>query len=207
MNDTTAPERQRSRMILSFALIAQVSLQWAWATYLFTSPYYAQTACSPQTNVVLFGATMLASKINTDYFGLWAGWLLFSILVTLVFGVLLVISSTSGVNANKRPMKQLRPPKASWVGEKVRKWDPKGDKRRLGIFSVAFVICTALVVFSEMQANANCVFGENTQWGFGQVSASTDSWGMYRLTCLSLLRCFLRWRLCGLSYSPSEARQ
>jgi hypothetical protein len=50
-------------------------------------------------------------------------------------------------------------------------WDPEGDKRRLIIFAAASIICLILMVFSEMQVNENCVFGENSQWGFGQVSA------------------------------------
>jgi hypothetical protein len=191
---TTIPQRRRSRVILSFALIAQVrtitvipigqgtgslilpfqvSLQWAWATYLFTSPYYAQQACNSYTTVVLFGVPMTAYEVNHHYFGLWAGWLLFSIIVTLIFGVLLVISSTSGVNSNKMQRKQLRLRKTSWLADRITKWDPKGDKRRLINFVTAFVICSSLVIFSEMQVNRNCVFGENSQWGFGQVSAST----------------------------------
>jgi hypothetical protein len=147
-------------------------LQWAWATYLFTSPYYAQQACNPFTTVVLFGVSLTASEVNHGYFGLWASWLLFSIVVTLVFGVLLVISSTSGANSNRIRRKQLRIRKKSWLADHINDWDPKGDKRRLIIFVTAFVICLLLVVFSEMQVSKNCVFGENSQWGFGQVSAN-----------------------------------
>lgn len=87
-----------------------------------------------------------------------------------MFGVLLVVSSTSGANGNRLPRKQLRKPKKSWLGKKVKNWDPFGDKRRRIIFGFAFVVCLLLVVVSEMQSNRNCVFGENTQWGFGQVS-------------------------------------
>ena len=168
---STAPDRRRSRVILSFALIAQVSLQWAWAAYLFTSPDYAQQACSPATNIVLFGKTLTAQSINESHFSLWAGWLLFSILITLIFSILLVISSTSGANANKEPKEPLRPPKVSWVGAMMKRWDPRGGKRRVVIIFIAFVICTFLIAFSEMQAHANCVSGENEQWGFGQVRA------------------------------------
>ncbi|KIM83250.1 hypothetical protein PILCRDRAFT_819493 [Piloderma croceum F 1598] len=168
---TTIPQRRRSRVILSLALIAQVSLQWAWATYLFTSPYYAQQACNAYTTVVLFGVPMTAYKVNHHYFGLWASWLLFSIVVTLIFGVLLVISSTSGANSNKMQRRQLRLRKTSWLADRITDWDPKGDKRRLINFVTAFVICSLLVIFSEMQVNRNCVFGENSQWGFGQLAA------------------------------------
>lgn len=168
---TTGKERHRSRVILSLALIAQVSLQWTWATYLFTSPDYSQQICNQETNIVLFGRLMTAETINDHHFWLWAGWLLFSILVTLLFSILLVISSTSGANAHKRPRNQLRPPKVSWIVAKIKRLDPKGNKRRVVIFAIAFMVCTALVVFSELQAKANCVSGENTQWGFGQVSS------------------------------------
>jgi hypothetical protein len=118
---------------------------------------------------VLFGVPMTAYEVNHHYFGLWASWLLFSIMVTMIFGMLLVISSTSGANSNKI---QHRPRKTSWLGGRITDWDPKGDKRRLINFVTAFVICSLLVIFSEMQVNRNCVFNENSQWGFGQVSAS-----------------------------------
>jgi hypothetical protein len=146
-------------------------LQWAWATYLFTSPYYAQQACNPSTTVVLFGVSLTAYDVNHGYFGLWAAWLLFSIGATLIFGVLLVLSSTSGANSSGSQRVQLREPKPPpWLMRQMLEWDPKGDKRRLIIFATAFVICLMLVVFSEMQVNENCVFDENSQWGFGQVS-------------------------------------
>lgn len=82
-----------------------------------------------------------------------------------------MISSTSGANANKEPKEPLRPPKVSWFAATMKKWDPRGDKRRVAIITIAFVICTLIIAFSEMQAVANCVSDENTQWGFGQVSA------------------------------------
>ena len=181
-------------------------MQWAWATYLFTSPYYAQQACNPYTTVVLFGIPMTAYKVNHHYFGLWASWLLFSIMVTLIFGVLLVISSTSGANSNKIQRRQLRLPKTSWLADQITNWDPKGDKRRLLNFVTAFVICSLLVIFSEMQVNRNCVFGENSQWGFGQVSASPAQHSNL-LNCqhlYSLLPCFLHLHQCGVLSNLSE---
>lgn len=138
---------------------------------MFTSPYYAQTACNPITIVVLFGVSLKASDINRDHFGLWASWLLFSIGVTLIFGVLLVLSSTSGANPDRVPRKKLRDQKTSWLTRSARKWDPNGNKRRTIIFVVAAFICLMLMVVSEVQAQENCVFGENDTWGFGQVSA------------------------------------
>jgi len=121
--------------------------------------------------VILFGVSKTAFEINHGLFGLWASWLLFSILVTLLFGVLLVNSCTSGVNAKAQSRKQLRPPKRSWLIERIRSWDKNGDKRRFIFFVTAFVICLLLVIFSEKQVQQNCVFDENTQWGFGQLTA------------------------------------
>lgn len=157
-------------MPINLTLFSQVSFQWGWAAYLFVSPYYAQTACNPFTMVVLFGVSKTALEINRGLFGLWASWLLFSILVTLLFGILLVNSCTSGVNAKVQSRKQLRQPKKFFLRERVRAWDKSGDKRRRIIFATAFVICLLLVAFSETQVKQNCVFNENTQWGFGQVS-------------------------------------
>ncbi|KAF7980740.1 hypothetical protein HWV62_36761 [Athelia sp. TMB] len=164
-----------SRTLLDVNIVTnirlQVSLQWAWATYLFTSPYYAQTACSPETNIVLFLVTMRAGRINHGNFGLWGSWLLFSISVTLLFGVLLVLSSTSGANGNREPKKVLRKPKVSRFTRAVKAWDPQGNKRRNIVFGFAVLICLMLVVTSEVQARKNCVFGENDTWGFGQIAA------------------------------------
>ncbi|KZP05942.1 hypothetical protein FIBSPDRAFT_1053818 [Athelia psychrophila] len=168
---TTEPQRHRARIILSFALIAQISLQWAWATYLFTSPYYAQEACSPETRVVLFFVSMKAMTINEGQFALWGCWLLFSISVTLLFGILLVLSSTSGANGNRQPKKPLRKPKTSWITRTTKKWDPRGNKRRAIVFVFAVLICSALVFVSERQAHDNCVSGDNDSWGFGQIAA------------------------------------
>lgn len=184
-------------------------MQWAWATYLFTSPYYAQQACSPSTTVVLFGISMTAYNVNHGHFGLWASWLLFSIGVTLVFGVLFVISSTSGANSSGVPRPLLRRPKAeSRLSAQIHRWDRNGDKRRFIIFAAAFVICVMLVVFSEMQVNENCVFGEDSQWGFGQVSRSIPmrkAEQAFELSTLyRLLPCFLPWHQCGVSLNRSE---
>lgn len=94
---------------------------------------------------------------------------MFSISVTLLFGILLVLSSTTGANSNREPKEQRRNPKESRLIIAAKKWDPLGNKRRAIIFVLAALICLVLVFVSEMQARDNCVSGENSTWGFGQV--------------------------------------
>lgn len=128
-------------------------------------------ACIPETHIVLFFVSMQAKDINQGHFALWGCWLLFSISVTLLFGILLVLSSTSGANGNRKPKESRRRPKTSWITRFTKKWDPQGNKRRNIVFMFAVLICFVLVYVSEWQAKANCVLGDDS-WGFGQVRLS-----------------------------------
>jgi hypothetical protein len=138
-------------------------------------------------------------QINNKYFGIWAVWLLFSMSVTFMFGVLLVISSTSGVNNIRTGRHFRRPRNRTLFMTRIRQWDPSGDKRRQAIFGMAFIFCLLFVIDSELQARKNCLLlGENNTWGFGQVSSLRISTFSKGSPCqCSWRQCFLRLHLLG----------
>ncbi|KAF8907269.1 hypothetical protein CPB84DRAFT_1843977 [Gymnopilus junonius] len=97
---TNLPKRKvhRERLMLSLALLTQVALQWTWATALFTDQNYYQKACVPETIVLLFGYPLSVHDLNHDLFVLWPLWLLFNVSITLIWGTLLVYSSSPSVH-------------------------------------------------------------------------------------------------------------
>ncbi|TFK33225.1 hypothetical protein BDQ12DRAFT_445479 [Crucibulum laeve] len=169
---TNIPRRKvhRQRIVLSLALLTQISLQWAWAILLFTDPNYAQTVCSAPTNVLIFGKPFTAGEINEHYYIIWPLWLLFHLGITLVWGILLVHSSSPDVH----PVLSRSP---SISTRRTMSWSeylPK-DKGRLAVLAtntLAFLFAMLLLISSEVQVEENCVRGgENTDWSFGQVAA------------------------------------
>ncbi|KAF8969148.1 hypothetical protein BDZ97DRAFT_1915511 [Flammula alnicola] len=158
------------RLILSLALLMQVALQWTWAIILFTDPEYAQKACNPDTIVLLFGKPFATSTINHGLFVVWPMWLLFNVLITLVWGVLLVYNSSPSVHPvlSRHPSRSVDLPST---------WQPSFpiDKGRIMVLIgniMAFLISVLFLVSSEVQVAKNCVLGgENTSWSFGQVAA------------------------------------
>ena len=162
--------------------MAQVAFQWTWAIYMFTSPSYFQTPCSPSTNVVLFAHLFTVAAINDRQFYIWALWLLFHMGVTVFWGAILVESSAKSLH----PLMSRRPTVDStaagetlivrWIVRPVTarvKGFPYNDHKRIAVIItqvLAAIIGLGLVVSTEYQATHNCILlGENMSWGFGQV--------------------------------------
>ncbi|KAH9481291.1 hypothetical protein JR316_0005813 [Psilocybe cubensis] len=158
----------RQRLVLSLALLTQVALQWAWTITLFTDPEYYQKACIPSTIVVLFGRLFSVQKINHGQYIIWPLWLLFNLAITLIWGVLLVYSSSPSVHPvlSRSPSRLDLP--LTWR-DKL----PQDKGRIMVIISnfVAFLISLLLLVSSEVQVARNCVHDENSDWSFGQIAA------------------------------------
>ncbi|KDQ15135.1 hypothetical protein BOTBODRAFT_303248 [Botryobasidium botryosum FD-172 SS1] len=177
---TALKVQHRGRVILSVALLMQVSLQWIWAIILFTHPWYSQTDCSGSTILVFFGASYTAHDINHGHYAIWPCWLIFSLSVTFVWGVILVISSASA--AHDRPAiavdnEAAEHDKKYWTlslfgwheisferdAERVKIW--------IGHF-MAFLIGLMYLTVSEMQiAKNNILPGENQLGSFGSTAA------------------------------------
>ncbi|KZV95509.1 hypothetical protein EXIGLDRAFT_834322 [Exidia glandulosa HHB12029] len=172
----------RSRVLLSMALITQVSLQWAWAAFLFTSPEYAQTPCNADTKILLFGVPMTVSSMNhKGKYAAFPLWLLACMGITLYYGVALVYNSvvdyplvpqrrTSTAMGSQYTAVRLAASTYDWILRacEVKNW----EKTRILVSNiVAAGLWVALVIISEIQVRTNCVFDESTEWGFGQVSA------------------------------------
>ncbi|KZV95470.1 hypothetical protein EXIGLDRAFT_748131 [Exidia glandulosa HHB12029] len=154
------------RIVLSMALLAQVALQWAYAVFLFTSPYFAEKSCSATTVVVLFGVPFRAAEINEDWFGIWVLWLVFNMGVTFIWGAFLVISGA----ASKKHSKSHRQP--GLIMRRLQEWDPSGDKRRKSVMAGALLLAVSFLAVAEVQQRSNCFAqSENDDWGFGQVAA------------------------------------
>ena len=64
---------------------------------MFTSPWHAQPYCSDSTVLFLFGKPISASEIDAGHFVIWPCWLLFCLGVTLLYGIILVISRSVSV--------------------------------------------------------------------------------------------------------------
>src|ERR1700761_6344586 len=171
----------RSRAIISFALMAQVAFQWTWAIYMFTSPSYFQTPCSPTTNVVLFAHLFTVEYINENFY-IFALWLLFHMGVTVFWGAILVESSAQSLH----PLFSRQVTASSvaagetiivrWIVNPVMtriKGFPYDDHKRLAVLLaqlLAAIIGLGLMISTEYQATHNCILlGENMSWGFGQV--------------------------------------
>ncbi|KAJ7592935.1 hypothetical protein C8J56DRAFT_485865 [Mycena floridula] len=170
----------RQRLSLSLALLAQVSLQWTWAIMLFTDPEYAQTACSPSTRILMFGAPFTVHEVNFQYFFVWPLWLAFNISVTAIWGALLVVNSSPTVH----PVLSRQPTRDS----ADKNWRDGLDAGRVWLLignCVAFLIAVLFLVSSEVQANliGNCTMVENSQWSFGQIAALlvavTPAWQIF----------------------------
>ncbi|KJA13145.1 hypothetical protein HYPSUDRAFT_73135 [Hypholoma sublateritium FD-334 SS-4] len=173
------PQRKvhRQRLVLSLALVTQIALQWTWAVMLFTDPEYAQKACNPYTIVMLFGKPFTTHSVNHGYFAVWPCWLLFNLSITLIWGILLVSSSSPAVH----PVLSRQPSHLSHEADSVastswRRYLPVDRGRRLVVAEnvLAFLISTFFLVSSEVQVgkNKSCLLGgENTEWSFGQVAA------------------------------------
>jgi anaerobic C4-dicarboxylate transporter len=127
------------------------------------------------TNVVLFGKRFPALAINQQYFWVWATWLLASILLTLVYGVLLVLSSASSAHKKISNQQRVQRAQESNIKSASDERNRNEKKRKVTIFVTAFIVCIFLVFNAERQVAANCVLlGEDVQWGFGQVGFRCD---------------------------------
>ncbi|KAF8150867.1 hypothetical protein B0H34DRAFT_801785 [Crassisporium funariophilum] len=159
----------RQRLVLSFALLMQVALQWTWSIMLFTDPEYAQKVCSPDTVVVLFAQRFTARAINHHLYILWPIWLLFNLGITLFWGILLVKSSSPSVHPVLSRQPSIIDSSSAWRGR-----FPMDRGRILLLLGniVAFLIALLFLVSSEVQVGHNCIRGgENIDWSFGQVAA------------------------------------
>lgn len=142
---------------------------------LFTDPEYAQKACNPYTIVMLFGKPFTTHSVNHDHFAVWLCWLLFNLSVTLIWGILLVSSSSPAVH----PVLSRQPSRLSHAADSVastswRRYLPVDRGRWLVVTEnvVAFLISGFFLVSSEVQVgkNKSCLLGgENTTWSFGYV--------------------------------------
>ncbi|KAH7068583.1 hypothetical protein BKA62DRAFT_735474 [Auriculariales sp. MPI-PUGE-AT-0066] len=166
----------RSRVMLSVALLTQISLQWAWATFLFVDPVYSQTACNPSTIVVFFGSSRTALPRLP-------AWLLFCMLATLFWGIALVFVSDHQFPL-VAPSEDTTAPSATKLGTVTsilrRMWNwgrrvaaiEQSEKRWILAGNVAAaIVWLFFLANNEIQMAANCVYDENKHWGFGQISA------------------------------------
>ena len=55
--DREVEDRTRGRIILSFALLAQIVMQWLWAIIIFVDPFYAQNPVSAGLLKYVFSLT------------------------------------------------------------------------------------------------------------------------------------------------------
>ncbi|KZV90003.1 hypothetical protein EXIGLDRAFT_750866 [Exidia glandulosa HHB12029] len=174
----------RSRFFLSLALLTQVSLQWAWAVFLFTSPSYAQEACNGCTQLLLFGYAMtVESMLGNAKYVLFPLWLLACMSVTLLYVIALSYNSMVEYPLIHMPNASSLSGSSNWIVRTFvntlewsrRAWaEPYGEKKRILVANVfAAGIWAILVVHSEVQVwNLNPVLsGENSDFGFGQFSA------------------------------------
>ncbi|KDQ13666.1 hypothetical protein BOTBODRAFT_364375 [Botryobasidium botryosum FD-172 SS1] len=150
-------KHRRSRIILASALLIQTSLLWAWAFILFTNPRYSQKPCNGDTKIVFFfGATFTAHQINHGHFAIWPIWLLFSLLLTLVWGGLLVVAAHKKGTQN-RGENLVRFPENKWY------W--------IGHF-LALLFAVMYIAVSETQIVKNHILpGELNFSSFGSVAA------------------------------------
>lgn len=132
---------------------------------LFTDTQYAQTICSPNTKVLLFGYLFTARQINTEgLFIIWPMWLLFCMGTTLIWGTLLVLNSSETVHP-------ILSRSTSRVSTAPSSWRFPVDRGRIFVLSgniIAFLVAALYLITSELQAHANCIRGgENNMWSFG----------------------------------------
>ncbi|KAG8986978.1 hypothetical protein FRB94_002316 [Tulasnella sp. JGI-2019a] len=176
-------ERTQGRKVLSFAILAQIILQWVWSVLLFVNPYYAQTPCSGSTVIVFFFGSYTADEINEKHFVLWAIWLLMCVSMSFVWGAALVLSCRSPVHDERpdlRNLKIIEGVKRFWKHVVLRIPDPnpKYDRHywtRWGIrisTLTASLVVLMYIIMSEMQIKRNVVLsGENQFWTFSQSAA------------------------------------
>ena len=146
---------------------SKVALQWTWVAILFTDPSYCQKACVPETIVLLFGFPLSVHELNRKYYALWLLWLLFNLSITLIWGTLLVHSSSPSVH----PILSRQPSRVD-LSLTWRDRFPldKGRLLVLSMNSLAFLLAVLLLVSSELQVTRNCLLGgENFDWSFGYV--------------------------------------
>ncbi|KAH7097638.1 hypothetical protein BKA62DRAFT_774107 [Auriculariales sp. MPI-PUGE-AT-0066] len=163
------------RIVLSFALLAQVALQWSYAVLLFTSPYYAELSCSKHTVVALFGIPLQAIDLNGKYFGLWVFWLAFNMTVTFAWGVFLVVSgSVKAQDEERQPDDDADLPTRLYYGiYLLKRLIRDGPLRRRVVMASALAFALGFLANAEVQQTYNCFVSdaENSEWGFGQVAA------------------------------------
>ncbi|KZS92219.1 hypothetical protein SISNIDRAFT_125280 [Sistotremastrum niveocremeum HHB9708] len=169
---------QISRVVLSGALIIQICLQWTWAIILFTDTTYAQAPCSDLTLLYFFGIPLHASDINHGSYYIFPLWLLFNMCISLFWGILLVVTSNPDMHpVLSRAQTELDPESAiSEVINNITKFGiPYRDRKRmllLGVNVLAVIVAAFILITSELEAWKNCILlGENTTWGFGQITA------------------------------------
>ncbi|KIP02978.1 hypothetical protein PHLGIDRAFT_130428 [Phlebiopsis gigantea 11061_1 CR5-6] len=180
--------QERARVVLSLAILLQVVMQWAWAIFLFVSPYYGQPECSGDTVVVMFLAPFRTRDINSFdgnglHFLVWPMWLLFCVGVTLALAIILAVSSSFRANEEfSRPSASggsgatpATPAPLAWAHMVRDSLPPWRDRRRQFVFwcnCLSFAVWGMLVAASEWQIVRNCIFpGENNFGGLGQITA------------------------------------
>lgn len=139
-------------------------MQWAWAIFLFVSPYYGQPECSGGTVVVMFLTPFRARDINSfDGNGLrflvWPTWLLFCVGVTLSLTVILAVSSAFRATEEfSRPSASVgggttpaTPVPLAWAHMVMDSLPPWRDRRRQFVF---WCNCLSFVVWGMFVAGA-----------------------------------------------------
>ncbi|KIP02938.1 hypothetical protein PHLGIDRAFT_122012 [Phlebiopsis gigantea 11061_1 CR5-6] len=173
--------QERSRLILSLAILFQVVAQWGWAIFLFVSPHYSQPECSGNTTIIMFFKEYKTQDINLldpetgHRSSIWPGWLLFCVGITAGLTVVLAVSSSFRANVDlpSRGSLAVGTP-AALVNLLLESLHPWQDRRRLTVFGchvISLFVWIMLVATSEWQTLVNDIFpGENNVTGLGQPS-------------------------------------
>ncbi|KAI0088653.1 hypothetical protein BDY19DRAFT_178615 [Irpex rosettiformis] len=189
--------QRRQRMIISFVLLLQVVLQWAWGISLFVDPRYSQDYLNNSTFLVLFLAPFETGSINNskEYphaggFLIWAAWILFCLMVTMGLVVNLAMSGSShsqtslssfntGLGTGLTSYTSNTPTGRQWervVRESVFlkvTWQQAMEGLRVMVFIGLWSI---FIAASEWQCARNHLFaGENNFGGLGQITAMSVS--------------------------------
>ena len=137
-------------------------MQWAWAIFLFVSPYYGQPECSGDTIIIMFLTPFRTRDINSfDGNGLrflvWPMWLLFCVGVTLFLTVILAVSSSFRANEEfSRPSASVgagttpaTPAPLVWAHMVMDSLPPWRDRKRQFVF---WCNCLSVIVWGMFVA-------------------------------------------------------
>ncbi|PCH40458.1 hypothetical protein WOLCODRAFT_16544 [Wolfiporia cocos MD-104 SS10] len=177
----TRARQMRQRIIISVALLLQVSLQWTWALIMFLSPAYQQTVCSGATALIFFFGQFSADEINDDKYYVWVLWLIFGLGATLFLTVVLAVSGQSraysdSLHSSRSSSSSRSQPPLKELFDAIRTSIKLLRQRRhqliLLVNLVSLGIWVSYILMSEIQTWANCIFpGENDFGTFGQITA------------------------------------